>query len=243
MCASACVHVFCAPAVLLSTDRQHHRERVFRSTPLTVARHRIRAPAAGHRLLVSPIRILCLAALAVGSDAFAPTFHARSLAPSAGLRRAAVRGVRGFKGYAGETKSAPSPSDRGATRPGTGFVDLLTKYAWGQQNPDVQLPYPIAPGTPPEAAPMVTQEHLDTLARDGVVHIKGVLSDEWIKYLRDVTDWQIANPHIWAVPGTFARSLAPPALPPSLLPRSSLGPPSSYNAHCLLSVRCRVGAL
>jgi hypothetical protein len=42
---------------------------------------------------------------------------------------------------------------------------------------------------------------LDTQARDGVVHIKGVLSPEWVKYLRDSTDWQIENPHIWAVPG------------------------------------------
>ncbi len=23
----------------------------------------------------------------------------------------------------------------------------------------------------------------------------------FLQYLRDVTDWQIANPHIWAVPG------------------------------------------
>ena len=154
------------------------------------------------RILLFPIRIVYLAALAIGADAFAPAFHARSLPPSAGLRRASVRGVRGVNGYSSsEEKSASSPSDRGATRPGTGVIDLLTKYAWGQQNPGIPLPYPIAPGTPPEAAPMVTQEHLDTLARDGVVHVKGVLSQEWIKYLRDVTDWQIANPHIWAVPG------------------------------------------
>jgi len=100
-----------------------------------------------------------------------------------------------------ETAAKYDPSARGNVRPGTGFVDLLTNYAWGQQSPNVALPYPIAPGTPPEAAPMVTQEHLDTLARDGVVHIKGVLSDEWVQYLRDITDWQIAHPHIWAVPG------------------------------------------
>jgi len=118
----------------------------------------------------------------------------------AGVRGAvtdeACAGVRGAKGVMTSDGSKTTK-----VKPGTGLVDLATKYAWGQQEPDVPLPYPIAPGTPPEPASMVTQEHLDTLARDGVVHIKGVLSEEWITYLRDITDWQIEHPHIWAVPG------------------------------------------
>ena len=48
---------------------------------------------------------------------------------------------------------------------------------------------------------MVTQEHLETLERDGVVHIPGVLSPAWVEYLRACTDWQIEHPHVWAIPG------------------------------------------
>ena len=151
-------------------------------------------------------KVLFLVGLAIGADSFAPSSVTNTPRRAGGLRhvssRAPTTGLSAAKcAMTDEHKKAFDPSARGAVRPGTDVVSLLTKYAWGQQSPGIDLPYPIAPGTPPEAAPMVTQEHLDTLARDGVVHIKGVLSDEWVKYLRDITDWQIANPHIWAVPG------------------------------------------
>eukprot|EP00960_Hanusia_phi_P030792 748844-Hanusia_phi.AAC.1 len=97
-------------------------------------------------------------------------------------------------------------------RPPVGFVDLLTKYSWGQQDPGIPLPIDAIPGQvkeegwgtrgcdaskqPPEPTNAVTKEHLETLYRDGVVHIPGVLDEKWVQYLR-----AIENPHIWAVPG------------------------------------------
>mmetsp|Transcript_43231 Transcript_43231/g.69441 ORF Transcript_43231/g.69441 Transcript_43231/m.69441 type:complete len:472 (+) Transcript_43231:119-1534(+) len=155
-------------------------------------------------------RALFLSVLAVGANSFSPAFQTSSLAPATrvSLRDAPVCGLRSAKSVMiddeqtqAQTPKKFDPSARGNVRPGTGFVDLITNYAWGQQMPDVALPYPIAPGTPPEAAPMVTQEHLEILERDGCVHIKDVLSEDWLQYLRAVTDWQISHPHIWAVPG------------------------------------------
>ncbi len=80
-------------------------------------------------------------------------------------------------------------------------MDLLTKYHWGMQDPQIPLPIRVVDGQAPEYCDKVTQEHLDTLARDGVVHIKGVLDEKWINYLREVTEWQIKHPHVWAIPG------------------------------------------
>lgn len=56
------------------------------------------------------------------------------------------------------------------------------------------------PLDPPEDHP-ITAEQIETLERDGVVHIQGLLSEEWLDYLRGATEWQIEHPHIWASPG------------------------------------------
>jgi hypothetical protein len=98
-----------------------------------------------------------------------------------------------------ETKVKKNP-----VRPPVGLMDLLTKYKWGMQDPQIPLPISVFEGQPPEHCPKVTQEHLDTLARDGVVHIKGVLDQKWIDYLREVTEWQIKHPHVWAIPGVVS---------------------------------------
>jgi hypothetical protein len=36
------------------------------------------------------------------------------------------------------------------------------------------------------------------------VHVPGVLSKEWIKYIREVSDWQVQNPHALAFPGVVS---------------------------------------
>lgn len=35
-----------------------------------------------------------------------------------------------------------------------------------------------------------------------MVHIKGVLNPQWLEHIRALTEHQVANPHIWASPGT-----------------------------------------
>jgi hypothetical protein len=73
-------------------------------------------------------------------------------------------------------------------------------YSFGLQDPRLAVP-----GDPPADAPpedfAITAEQIDVLDRDGVVHIKGVLTPEWLEYMRTATTWQIEHPHMWASPG------------------------------------------
>mmetsp|Transcript_48304 Transcript_48304/g.112940 ORF Transcript_48304/g.112940 Transcript_48304/m.112940 type:complete len:375 (-) Transcript_48304:185-1309(-) len=73
-------------------------------------------------------------------------------------------------------------------------------YSFGLQ--DTVLPLP---GLPPADSPpqhhTISSAQIATLKRNGVVHIPGVLSDEWIEYMRTVTKWQVDHPHMWASPG------------------------------------------
>ena len=99
-------------------------------------------------------KVLFLVGLAIGADSFAPSSVANTPRRAAGLRhvssRAPTTGLSAAKcAMTDEHKKAFDPSARGAVRPGTDVVSLLTKYAWGQQSPGIDLPYPIAPGTPP----------------------------------------------------------------------------------------------
>jgi len=74
------------------------------------------------------------------------------------------------------------------------------EYKNGLQNPRLSVPGNPKIGDPP--APFhITAEQIETLKRDGVVHIPGALSPEWLAYLREATEWQINHPHIWASPG------------------------------------------
>uniref|UniRef100_A0A7S2B6C9 Phytanoyl-CoA dioxygenase n=1 Tax=Florenciella parvula TaxID=236787 RepID=A0A7S2B6C9_9STRA len=71
------------------------------------------------------------------------------------------------------------------------------KYTNGMQDPKIKCP--DHDGVPADFT--ITQEQIETLKRDGVVHIPAALSAEWLAYLRAATEWQINNPHIWASPG------------------------------------------
>lgn len=71
------------------------------------------------------------------------------------------------------------------------------QYTNGMQQPELTVP-----GAPKKCDPPmpfhITQEQIDTLKRDGVVHIPKAINDEWLAYLRKLTEWQIEHPHIWA---------------------------------------------
>jgi len=73
-------------------------------------------------------------------------------------------------------------------------------YSFGLQEPRIEPPGSPDPDTPPEHFP-ITREQIDSLTRDGVVHIPGALSPAWLRYMRDATTWQIEHPHMWASPG------------------------------------------
>mmetsp|Transcript_9432 Transcript_9432/g.14015 ORF Transcript_9432/g.14015 Transcript_9432/m.14015 type:complete len:389 (-) Transcript_9432:147-1313(-) len=81
----------------------------------------------------------------------------------------------------------------------------LWEYNFGLQDPGIPLPHGIeARVTPPEKYEL-TEEQIQTLERDGVVHIKGVFDDEWVDYLRKATGNQVDNPHFWAFAGTASK--------------------------------------
>jgi Phytanoyl-CoA dioxygenase (PhyH) len=81
----------------------------------------------------------------------------------------------------------------------------LHEYNFGLQDPKVPLPYGIKQGITPPQTYTVTQEQIQTLEEDGVVHLKGVFDMEWVEYLREVTAYQVDNPHFWAFAGTASK--------------------------------------
>ena len=81
----------------------------------------------------------------------------------------------------------------------------LWEYNFGLQDPELPLPHGVVEG---ESVPQkfeISEEQIRTLDEDGVVHIKGVFDDEWVKYLKDTTAHQVDNPHFWAFAGTASK--------------------------------------
>ena len=81
----------------------------------------------------------------------------------------------------------------------------LWEYNFGLQDPEIALPHGIVAR---ESAPErfeITAEQIETLERDGVVHIKNVFDAEWVDYLRKATGHQVDNPHFWAFAGTASK--------------------------------------
>jgi len=98
--------------------------------------------------------------------------------------------------------SRSSSSARRAVAPSMKWdVDIAPwKLEYGQQSSPVSIPGNIPEGSPPMPFE-ITDEQRKTLEEDGVVHIKGLLTPEWLEYLRGATDWQVKNPHFWSVAG------------------------------------------
>lgn len=81
----------------------------------------------------------------------------------------------------------------------------LWEYNFGLQDPELPLPHGLELGVSPPEKYEITKEQIETLERDGVVHIKGVFDKEWVDYLRKATNHQVANPHFWAFAGTASK--------------------------------------
>jgi len=80
-------------------------------------------------------------------------------------------------------------------------VDIAPwKLEYGQQRSPVKLPSGVKEGDPPQPWE-ITDEQRAQYQEDGVIHIPGLLDEEWLEYLRSATDWQVQNPHFWSVAG------------------------------------------
>jgi len=81
----------------------------------------------------------------------------------------------------------------------------LWEYNFGLQDPQLALPHGIVDRQTPAEKYEITEEQIQTLERDGVVHIKGVFDEEWVGYLREATAAQTKEPHFWAFAGTASK--------------------------------------
>mmetsp|Transcript_40005 Transcript_40005/g.58830 ORF Transcript_40005/g.58830 Transcript_40005/m.58830 type:complete len:406 (-) Transcript_40005:315-1532(-) len=81
----------------------------------------------------------------------------------------------------------------------------LWEYNFGLQDAKIPLPHGIEAGVTPPEKYEITEEQIQTLERDGVVHIKGVFDEEWVDYLRQSTARQVDEPHFWAFAGTASK--------------------------------------
>lgn len=81
----------------------------------------------------------------------------------------------------------------------------LWEYNFGLQDHQIPLPHGIVARQTPAETFSITEEQIQTLERDGVVHIKKVFDDEWVSYLRDACGKQVDDPHFWAFAGTASK--------------------------------------
>lgn len=81
----------------------------------------------------------------------------------------------------------------------------LWEYNFGLQDHKIPLPHGIQERVTPQETYAITEEEIQTLERDGVVHIKGVFDEEWVNYLRKATMAQVEEPHFWAFAGTASK--------------------------------------
>ena len=81
----------------------------------------------------------------------------------------------------------------------------LWDYNFGLQDPKLAMPHGIVEGVTPPEKYELTEEQIQILERDGVVHIKGVFDAEWVDYLKKATAYQVDHPHFWAFAGTASK--------------------------------------
>lgn len=106
------------------------------------------------------------------------------------------------------TTSKSDTSARGMESPAREKIlkePALWEYNFGLQDAKIKLPHGITAGqTAPEKFEL-TEEQIQILEEDGVVHVKGVFDAEWVGYLRSATKHQTENPHFWAFAGTASK--------------------------------------
>jgi hypothetical protein len=81
----------------------------------------------------------------------------------------------------------------------------LWEYNFGLQDHKIKLPHGIDERMTAPEKYEITEEQIQILERDGVVHVKGVFDEEWVNYLREATAAQTEEPHFWAFAGTASK--------------------------------------
>jgi len=80
-------------------------------------------------------------------------------------------------------------------------VDIAPwKLEYGQQRSPAKLPKGVKEGDAPQPW-TITDAQRAYYKENGVIHIPGLLNEEWLEYLRSATDWQVQHPHFWSVAG------------------------------------------
>lgn len=140
---------------------------------------------------ISPLAALALVA---GTDAFAPNpshIYKTSLKQSTIDQAEAILASQQSSGTIARTKILKEPA--------------LWEYNFGLQDPGLALPHGIEKDVTPPETFAITEEQIQTLERDGVLHIKGVFDEDWVDYLRKATAFQVDEPHFWAFAGTASK--------------------------------------
>lgn len=132
-----------------------------------------------------------------------PTFHTTSLYQSS-----AVSETTAEKATEVPTSASPPSPERAMASPKREKIlkePALWEYNFGLQDPKITLPHGIVERVSAPERYEITEEQIQTLERDGVVHIKGVFDEDWVNYLRQATGAQVEDPHFWAFAGTASK--------------------------------------
>ena len=152
--------------------------------------------------------------LVTSTTAFAPAQNAKKIGiMSSNQMELSTRAADTAESSATQTSSSNSNASPAPVQQPQGGIKrerilrepALWEYNFGLQDPGLTLPHGIqARVTAPEKY-QLTEEQIQTLEEDGVVHIKGVFDEEWVEYLRSATGHQVSNPHFWAFAGTASK--------------------------------------
>jgi len=134
--------------------------------------------------------------------ALAAALHTEERPASGGLLSMLLREAEPLQVAGGSrlVRGAASPPPRAHPEMKWGVDIAPWKLEYGQQDSGVPLPPGIDEGQGPEPF-AITEEQIQELKELGAVRIPGLLSKEWLEYLRAATDWQVENPHFWSTAG------------------------------------------
>ncbi|GMI16892.1 hypothetical protein TrLO_g1719 [Triparma laevis f. longispina] len=112
------------------------------------------------------------------------------------------------------TSSTPAVSNVNDEINGTGMIKRKAKvlkepnlweYNFGLQDHQITLPHSITPRVTPPETYLISESDIQVLERDGVVLLKNVFDEDWVRYMREATMRQTQEPHFWSFAGTASK--------------------------------------
>jgi len=152
-----------------------------------------------------------IAITAIGASAFTPNgqspFTSKRMGDFAPLQQSTQTPEKTKEKTVGATESDTFTPPKSTMKKREKVIrePALWEYNFGLQDHKIPLPHGIVERQTKPESYSITEEQIQTLERDGVVHIKGVYDDEWVEYLRDACGKQVAEPHFWAFAGTASK--------------------------------------